>query len=139
MVNSNILITSLVIQRRLCENAVHFIVVVGIRSKDRSSLLSSSFMSDGYGFQFYFNLYGWYGTVSSSCGGVSSSMREKEGRSRLRLFSFLIEDSPYRPLLLFSLPLLLSFVFNKVIMLEIVCHCRSCRSIPILLLVSLQD
>ena len=97
--------------------------------------------SDGYGFQFYFNFYGWYGTVSSSCGGVSSSMREKEGRSRVRLFSFLIENSPYRPLLLFSLPLLLSFVvFNKeVIMLEILCHCRSCRSIPILLLVSLQD
>ena len=99
----------------------------------------SSFINDGYGFQFYFNLYGWYGTVSSSCGGVSSSMREKEGRSRLRLFSFLIDDSPYRHLLLFSLPLLLSFVFNKVIMLEIVRHCRSCRSIPILLFVSLQD
>ena len=37
MVNSNILITSLVIQRRLRVNAVHVIVAVGIRSKDSRS------------------------------------------------------------------------------------------------------
>ena len=89
--NSNILITSLAIQCRLCVNAVHVIVAVGIRSRDRrSSLVLSSFMSDGYEFQFYFNLHGWYGTVSSSCGGASSSMREKEGRCHLRLVSSLV-------------------------------------------------
>ena len=129
--NSNILITSLAIQCRLCVNAVHVIVAVGIRSRDRRSSLLSSFMSDGYEFQFYFNLHGWYGTVSSSCGGASSSMREKEGRCHLRLVSSLVLSPS-------------SVVFclqqrKEVIMLEIVRHCRCCRSIPILLLVSLQD
>ena len=59
------------------------------------------------------------------------------------VFGYLAFLSRTRPIVLFSCSLslfccLLSST-KKVIMLEIVRHCRSCRSIPILLLVSLQD
>ena len=52
------------------------------------------------------------------------------------VFGYLAFLSTTRPIVLFSCSLSL---FCCLFMLEIVCHCRCCRSIPILLFVSLQD